>query len=79
MLGRAPDVGVEDLPTTLHARSSNETAFGGPVVPMREIQHRYAAWALEQLGGRRMLTAEKLGVNDKTLARLLAEAAARAG
>jgi DNA-binding NtrC family response regulator len=44
---------------------------------MREIQYRYAAWALEQLGGRKMLTAEKLGVDDKTLARLLAEGAAR--
>ena len=79
VLGRAPDVGVEDLPASVHARPANEMAFGGPVVPMREIQHRYAAWALEQLGGRKMLTAEKLGVDDKTLARLLAEGAARAG
>jgi two-component system response regulator HydG len=80
VLARSAEVGVEDLPASVHpSRAPNEIAFGGPVVPMREIQYRYAAWALEQLGGRKMLTAEKLGVDDKTLARLLAEGAARTG
>jgi two-component system response regulator HydG len=76
VLGRANEIGVEDLPSTVHARGARSGAFEGEVVPMREIQYRYAAWALEQLGGRKMLTAEKLGLDDKTLARLLAEGVA---
>jgi hypothetical protein len=38
---------------------------------MRELQRRYAAWAYEQLGARNMITAEKLGIDPKTLSRLL--------
>ena len=34
---------------------------------MREMQRRYVAWAFEQLGGRKLATAEKLGIDDKTL------------
>ena len=31
-------------------RRARTSAFGGPVLPVREMQRRYAAWALEQLG-----------------------------
>ena len=58
---------------TVRARPSAAQAFHGPVIPMRDLQRRYASWALEQMGGRKMVTAEKLGIDDKTLARLLAE------
>jgi transposase len=34
---------------------------------MREMQRRYAAWAYERLGERKVQTAEKLGVDFKTL------------
>jgi two-component system response regulator HydG len=43
------------------------------VLPIREVQRRYAAWAYQQLDGRRMATAEKLGIDDKTLAKWLAD------
>ena len=67
------------LRRALHDRFSIETGepgagpFSSAVVPIREVQRRYAAWALEQLGGRRTVTAEKLGIDDETLVRLLAE------
>ena len=41
-------------------------------MPLREVQRRYAAWAYEQLGGKKVLTAEKLGVDFRTLSKLLA-------
>jgi DNA-binding NtrC family response regulator len=47
--------------------------FSGPVLPLQEMEKRYARWALEQLGGRKMATAEKLESDRKTLARLLGE------
>ena len=41
--------------------------FGGEVIPVREVQRRYAAWALERLGGRKMVACERLGIDTKTL------------
>jgi two-component system response regulator HydG len=73
VLGRTSEAGAADLPASIRARPTSDTVFSGPVVPMREMQRRYAAWALAQLGSRKMLTAEALGIDDKTLARLLAE------
>jgi two-component system response regulator HydG len=73
VLGRAAEVGLADLPASVRARPPAGAPFSGPVVPMREMQRRYAAWACQQLGGRRMLTASTLGIDDKTLAKLLAE------
>ncbi|HEY2517283.1 MAG TPA: sigma-54 dependent transcriptional regulator [Polyangiaceae bacterium] len=73
VLGKSANVGPSELPMTVRARPPASHAFQGPVVPMRDLQRRYASWALEQMEGRKMLTAEKLGIDDKTLARLLAE------
>lgn len=42
------------------------------MIPVRELQRRYAAWALEQTGGHRGRTAERLGIDAKTLAKWLA-------
>ena len=72
LLSRSPEIGVDD--TSLRSREARGDApvFAGPVLPIREMQSRYAAWALEQLGGRKLVTAEKLGIDDKTLARWLA-------
>jgi two-component system response regulator HydG len=52
-------------------RPAPELAFNGAVLPLRELQRRYAAWAYEKLGGRKRHTAETLGVDFKTLVRLL--------
>jgi two-component system response regulator HydG len=75
LLGRAPEISPADLGPAIADRASRagEIHFGSEVLPMREMQRRYAAWALEQLGGRKMLTCEKLGIDSKTLARWLAE------
>jgi two-component system, NtrC family, response regulator HydG len=72
LLGRGPEVGVSELPPTVGAKGGDDrTVFDGAVVPLHELERRYARWALDQLGGRRMLTAERLGVDRKTLSRLL--------
>jgi DNA-binding NtrC family response regulator len=72
LLGRSAEVGVTELPKELPApNEGGEVPFDGPVVPLDEIERRYARWAIAQLGGRKMLTAEKLGIDRKTLARLL--------
>src|SRR5262245_24025738 len=62
-----------DLLVTDLRMPSGAIGFSGAIVPMREMQRRYAAWAYEQLGGRKMDTAEKLGVDFKTLNKWLTE------
>jgi len=49
------------------------TAFSGEVMPIVELQRRYARWALDQCGGHKTRTAEKLDVDGKTLKRWLDE------
>ena len=72
LLGRGEAIEAGDLPAVApRAQPKIPTAFGGEVVPVRELQRHYAAWALEQLGGRRMATCDKLGVDSKTLAKWL--------
>lgn len=71
LLGRSSEIAAEELPRTIGQRSASPLAFNGEIVPMRDAQARYAAWVLAATGGRRGLTAEKLGVDVKTLARLL--------
>jgi two-component system response regulator HydG len=48
------------------------TPFAGEVIPMIEIQRSYARWALDQLGGHKTRTADRLDVDVKTLNRWLA-------
>jgi two-component system response regulator HydG len=71
LLGRAAEVPASDLPPTVTAKRDAHPTFDGPIVPLRDVQRRYVAWAFEQLGGRKLLTAEKLGVDIKTLGRWL--------
>jgi DNA-binding NtrC family response regulator len=65
------------LRTTLEARGSSahpiDLEFRGDVIPIREVQRRYATWALAQLGGHRGRTAHHLGVDGKTLAKWLSD------
>jgi two-component system, NtrC family, response regulator HydG len=72
LLGRTAEIVAGDLPARIRETPLPELAFAAPVVPMREMQRRYAAWAYEQLGGRKLLAAEKLGIDHKTLTRWLA-------
>jgi len=71
LLGRSAEVTAGELPPSVRAKPRGTMGFEGPIVPMRELQRRYAAWAYEQLGARNMITAEKLGIDPKTLSRLL--------
>ena len=71
LLGRSSEIQVGELPRTIGRRASISLTFQGDIVTIRDMQSRYATWVLETLGGRRMLTAEKLAVDIKTLARLL--------
>jgi len=76
LLGRAGEIEAADLPASVNAAGGTEEAFAfrGPVKPMEEIERLYAAWALAQTGGHRKQTAEKLGVDPKTLRKWLEEA-----
>jgi two-component system response regulator HydG len=74
LLARDVEGHVADLPTTM-ARglppgipNALETRDGA-VLPIREVQRRYAAWALERCGGNKTRAAEALGVDAKTLAK----------
>ncbi len=71
LLGRSAEVSAADLPASIGAKRDAAPEFKGEIVPMRELQQRYAAWAYEELGERKLLTAEKLGVDVKTLSKLL--------
>jgi len=74
LLGREPEVHASDLPaTTVHSPAPGLPAgLESGVLPIREVQRRYAAWALERLGGHKARTAEALDVDTKTLAKWLA-------
>ena len=71
--GGAAVVSTEDLPPLLGGHATATLEFSGRIQPLHELERRYAQWALDQLGGRKMATAEKLEIDRKTLARLLGE------
>jgi two-component system response regulator HydG len=74
LLGRAVEAQPADLPAVVVNRASTDRTidFGVDVIPVRDLQRRYAAWALERLGGRKMLACERLGIDTKTLNKWLA-------
>jgi len=71
LLGRSAEVRAAELPKEIGVADRGDLPFGGAVLPLGDVDRRYARWAIAQLGGRKMLTAEKLGIDRKTLARLL--------
>ena len=73
VLGGSAEAGLADLPRTLRERTGPRLGMplDNELLPIRVVQRRYAAWALEQLGGHRGRTAERLGVDAKTLAKWL--------
>jgi two-component system response regulator HydG len=76
LLGRDAEAHASDLPSTVTrpAPAGIPPALEGGVMPIREVQRRYASWALERSGGHKTRTAEALGVDLKTLAKWLAAA-----
>ncbi len=73
LLCRDDEVSVSDLPKSITSPkpSAAEPMFGERVLPIRELQRRYASWALERLGGAKMATCEALGIDSKTLSKWL--------
>jgi two-component system, NtrC family, response regulator HydG len=73
LLCRAEEASVADLPKSITERKSGvvEPSFGERVLPIRELQRRYASWALDRLGGAKMATCEALGIDSKTLSKWL--------
>ena len=61
-----------DLPVVVREQPAEASpGFGDEIVPVRELQRRYASWALARCGGHRGRTAERLGIDPKTLAKWL--------
>jgi len=59
LLGRNAEIGVGDLPEIPSATAGPaDLEFSGKILPIRELQSRYAAWALAQVGGHRGKAAE---------------------
>ena len=58
LLGRERSIRVDDLSASILTRDPGSLAFRGDVMPLREVQRRYAAWAYEQLGGKKVLKDE---------------------
>ena len=74
LLGRRPEIGLDELPVSVReAEPPRGMSFGEGVIPIRELQRRYAAWALQECGGHRGRTAERLGIDPKTLGKWLDE------
>lgn len=74
LLGKSAQAQPIDLPPSVVSGSAPDRAldFGADVMPVRALQRKYAAWALERLGGRKMLACERLGIDTKTLSKWLA-------
>ncbi len=69
LLGKAVEAQPRDLPAAIVSppTANDEIDFGREILPVRELQRKYAAWVLERVGGRKMLACEKLGIDAKTL------------
>ena len=66
-------VDVRDLPPYLLGDQDNcrLSLAGGELLPLAEVERRYAQQALRQLGGNKAKTAEALGISRATLYRIL--------
>lgn len=75
LLGCSADVEPGDLPEAVTRPDAHQSLeFSGEVIPVRDLERRYASWAIGQTGGHRGKTAEKLGIDRKTLRKWLGEA-----
>jgi two-component system, NtrC family, response regulator HydG len=83
LFGRAEEVAADELPPesrpSVEGGTGEPAEFQGPIVAMRELERRYAVWAVAQTGGHRGKAAEQLGVDPKTLRKWLGEVDRRDG
>jgi two-component system response regulator HydG len=74
LLCQSAEVGQNDLPDELLTSDGPPVVeFRGDILPIRDLERRYAVWAIGQTGGHRGRAAEKLGVDPKTLRKWLGE------
>jgi two-component system response regulator HydG len=71
LIARGEEADMSDLPRSVGEPQPSSASFSGPIVSMREMQRRYAAFAFEKLGATKAQTAEALDVDVKTLTKLL--------
>jgi len=71
LLSPSEEPDVNDLPNVVAIPSAAPFGFAGSIVPMREMQRRYAAYVFEKLNATKTQTAETLDIDAKTLAKLL--------
>jgi two-component system, NtrC family, response regulator HydG len=73
LLADGAEITLADLSPRIRTGTEGEAQpFRGEVLSMRELQRHYARWALGQLGGHKTRTADKLGIDIKTLNKWLA-------
>jgi two-component system response regulator HydG len=72
LLGDHGEVGEAELPPRIRAAAEPRRSLHGEVTAIREVQRSYARWAFDQLGGHKARTADKLGIDVKTLTKWLA-------
>jgi two-component system response regulator HydG len=74
LLARTGEVDAADLRDLVSVQEPPTAfEFQGELISMRDLERRYASWALAQTGGHRGKTAEKLGVDPKTLRKWLGD------
>ena len=71
LLAREEEADASELPASVGATPHAATAFAGPIITMREMQKRYAAYVFDKLGATKAQTAETLDIDVKTLSKLL--------
>jgi two-component system, NtrC family, response regulator HydG len=81
VLARSDEATLADLPQHVASPSATPARldFGDTVLPIREIQRRYAGWALERFGGAKMSTCDAFGIDSKTLSKWLSSEGSRRG
>ncbi|HTR54452.1 MAG TPA: sigma-54 dependent transcriptional regulator [Kofleriaceae bacterium] len=71
LLAEGPLAKEQDLPAHVRDAEDSDPPPFREIIPMREMQRRYARWVCEQLGGLKLRASDRLGVDIKTLNRWL--------
>jgi two-component system response regulator HydG len=74
LLGRSSEIDIDEVAEFVaDGEHQSRLDFHGDILPLKEVDRLYAAWALAQTGGHRGKTAEKLGIDPKTLRKWLGD------
>jgi two-component system, NtrC family, response regulator HydG len=71
LLAHGPQIEERDLPALVRDAQDAEQPSFHEILPMREMQRRYARWVCDQLGGFKLRASDRLEVDIKTLNRWL--------